>query len=204
MLHIPNPKHYLVPLSVVTLLVIAAAPASGAFFIPDIVTQVKEMLAPPEKKALTIESSIRLAPGGDLNQNGQIDSGDSVTFAYKITNSTDNKYTFATLKTNVPRKQLNFVRNITGASGIKDTGETVNIANLRILPQSQQVISFDARVNYYQDSDKKLSTQAELVDAKGVSLLKTDKKEAIAKKLSKEEFSKFVKPAVTKGASNAQ
>jgi hypothetical protein len=205
-------KIYIIPVCMITLVGIAAAPVSGAFFIPkveafqlpDVLAPIKDFFSNPPPKVLTIEPSIGLAPDGDVNKNGQIDSGDSITFAYKITNLTDTSYSYATLKTALPRKQLNFIRNLNGATGIKDTSDSITIPNLRIPGNSEQIISFDARINYTKSDDIPINTTAELLDSGGASLFKSTKKEVIAKKLSVDEYQKFVKSSVKKGESNAQ
>ena len=41
-----------------------------------------------------------MAPGGDIDNDGQIDSGDTVVFSYAITNLSGNEISIASLKTN--------------------------------------------------------------------------------------------------------
>lgn len=197
-------KYFIVPVIFTSLIAVTTAPVSGAFFIPDLLTPVREFFQGTPSKTINIEPSINLAPDGDVNKNGEIDAGDSITFSYKIKNLTDKSYTFATLKTAVPRDQLNFIRNLSGATGMKDNDNTITISNLRIKDNSEVVVSFDARINYYTGSDKAIGTTPDLVDSNGASLTKSNKKEVTAKKLSQEEFDKRVKPAVKKGEQNAQ
>src|SRR5260221_91096 len=83
-----------------------------AFSFDDIVKSIQQVFKPPAKTpppALSVDSKISLAEDGDVNKNGQIDAGDTVRFSYTVTNTTDKDQTFATLKTNINRKQLNFI-----------------------------------------------------------------------------------------------
>jgi len=141
-----------------------------------------------KNKEFTVESSIELAPDGDDNKNNEIDAGDIIRFTYTITNTTDQAYSYATLKTNIDRKQLNFIHNVQGTSGITDDGETVTIPNVRLEPLQTLVVSFDARINYYQDEDKTIITEAEFVDDKKNSIAKSSIKQIKAKKINVEKI----------------
>ena len=144
-----------------------------------------------KNKEFTIESSIELAPDGDDNKNRQIDAGDIVRFTYTIINTTDQAYSYATLKTNIDRKQLNFIHNVFGTTGLSDLDDTIIIPNIRVNAREQKVISFDARINYFQE-DKIIATESEFVNVDKKSIKKSLRKEIQAKKLTAEEVKKRV------------
>ena len=153
---------------------------------------VKSLFNKDEKsKEFTIESNIELAPDGDDNKNNEIDAGDIIRFTYTIINTTDQAYSFATLKTNIDRKQINFIHNLSGTTGVSDLDDTITIPNIRINAQEQRVISFDARINYFQE-DKIVSTESEFVSFDKNSIAKSLRKEVKAKKLTSEEVKKRV------------
>lgn len=153
-----------------------------------IIDEVKNLLSKTvSSKNLSLESSVALAPGGDLDKNGEINSGDIIRFTYVIANQTNNKYSLATLKTNIDRKSINFIHNIIGTSGIIDNGKTITIPNLRVKPSSSLIISFDARVNYFDEASKTLSTEGELVSSDKKSLLKSAKKQINTKRTKSQE-----------------
>jgi hypothetical protein len=142
---------------------------------------------------LNITSEIKLAEGGDVNENKEIDSGDIVTFEYTIQNPTEVSFKFATLKTNIPRKNLNFIHQVGGATGIKDNGETIDITNIRLEKESSKTISFNARVNYTEKEDLTIFSEPELLNEKKESVKKAERKEVQAKKLKSENI-----PSMTK------
>lgn len=155
----------------------------------DGVEGVKDLVAPKkENKALTLESEIKLAVDGDINKNGQIDAGDSVNFIYIVQNTTDKKYAYATLKTNIRRSSINYIRNVSGVTGLKDDGKTIEFPNLRIEPGMVKEISFEANVNYFTETDPTISTEPELVSEDKQSLLKSLKKEIQVKRIKKEDI----------------
>src|SRR3989344_4809458 len=123
------------------------APPVGAFFLTDWLTNAKDFVvdvfAPKPKSEFTVDSTITLAPDGDYDKNGEIDSGDIVTFNYAITNPTKNEYPFATLLTNIPRNNLNFIHDVKGTASLSDENDTITIPNLRIAPQGEVIISFN-------------------------------------------------------------
>jgi hypothetical protein len=169
------------------------APSAGAFFNPlDLLAPVGSLFKKEAPKAVTLEADIKLNPEGDLNKNGQIDSGDTVTFSYKITNTTDKSYPYSTLKTNVPKEKLNELKDTFGMTGIIEDGHTVTVPNLRVLPNGIISLEFDADINFTDQTDISIRTEAELVDETGSSVTKSSKKEVKAKKLSQEEFDKYV------------
>lgn len=183
----------IVSLLVSGLFFVHAKPASALTF-EDVVDNVKNFFIPKEdlnvkNKEFNLESSISLAPEGDVNNNKDIDAGDIVRFKYVITNNTDADYDSANLKTNTERKQLNYIHNVNGATGLNDKGEFIEIPNVNVSSKGEVVISFDARINYYQE-DEVLSTQPEFLDKNKKSVVKTLKKEISAKKLSAEEVKK--------------
>jgi len=157
---------------------------------------VKSVLSKEEDKNVktkefTVESSIELTPDGDDNKNNEIDAGDIIRFTYTIINTTDQAYPYATLKTNVDRKQLNFIHNVSGATGLSDLDDTITIPNIRVSVQEQRVISFDARINYFQE-DKIIATEPEFVNVDKKSIIKSLRKEIQAKKLTAQEVKKRV------------
>ncbi len=180
-------------------IVLTAFPVTvHAFSLGDIVDNVKNFFTAKPPKELTIDSKIELAPGGDINKNGQIDAGDIVRFTYIITNTTDENYSFATLKTNINRKQLNFIHNITGTASLDDNdGKTISIPNFRIGANQIATITFDARVNYYTNEDPIIATEAEFVSEEKKSIAKSLKKEIKAKRMNKENIPGMMKQIET-------
>ncbi|MBI2612076.1 hypothetical protein HYW54_05050 [Candidatus Gottesmanbacteria bacterium] len=142
-----------------------------------------------KNKEFTIDSQIELVPEGDEDKDGEIDAGDIIRFTYTLRNTTDQKYSFATLKTNIDRKLINHIHNIRGSTGIIETDNTVSIPNFRIGSNEQRVISFDAIINYYQE-DKVITTEPEFISFEKKSLAKSLRKEIKATKLSAEEVYK--------------
>ncbi len=168
-----------------------------AFSLGDIVNGVKNIVSPP-KKELKIDSSISLVPEGDVNKNGQIDAGDTVRFSYTLTNTTDQEYSFANLKTNINRKQLNFIHNITGTASLDDNGKTIEIPNFRIAPNQTATITFDARVNYFTSEDPLIATTPEFLDNNNKSIVKSLKKEIRAKRINKDKIPGMIKLQIKK------
>lgn len=158
---------------------------------------IKSLITPDDKnakgKTLLIESGITLVPSGDINKNGQIDAGDTITFTYNIQNNTDKKYAYATLKTNIARDSLNFIHNVSGVTGLRDDGKTIEFPNLRIEPGMVKVISFDARVNYFTEQDPAIDTEPELLTEDKKSLLKSAKKQIKANRIKKEDIPDQIK-----------
>lgn len=187
-------KKILLPSLLILLFFLISSPKVLAFSLGDIVKEFKSLFDNKsdlnrKDNKLSIDSLIELAPGGDENNNGEIDSGDIVRFTYALINTTDNKYSYATLKTNIDRKQLNFIHRLKGATGLSDEEGTITFHNIRINPDEQRIISFDARLNYSQE-DKSITTESEFIDENKKSFMKFPKKEVIAKKLSAEEIKK--------------
>ncbi len=141
-----------------------------------------------KKNSLSIESTIELASDGDVNKNGQIDAGDTITFTYNIQNNTDKKYAYATLKTNIQRDSLNFIHNITGVTGLKDDGKAIEFPNLRVEPGMVKVISFDARINYFTEQDPIIDTEPELIAEDKKSIIKSAKKQIQGKRIRNEDI----------------
>ncbi len=172
----------------ITLIFISFSPTRAhANFFTDVVDKVKSIFVKedkPQQTDLSIDSQIVLAPGGDVNNNGQIDSGDIVRFIYSVKNSSDKTYAFSTIKTNINRNSLNFIHNIIGVSGLADNAREITLPNIRLYPHQDRLISFDARVNYFEDEDHQIETTAVLETA-DKSVIKAAKKEITAKKLKK-------------------
>lgn len=144
---------------------------------------IKSVLSDKPSQKLSLQSNITFAPEGDLNKNGEFDSGESLKFSYIVDNPTDKEISFATLKTNIPRNNLNFIHDIKGTPSLSDKNRTITIPNLRINPGEKLEISFNARLNYFTDADKGISTEPEIVTSDKKSLLKSKKKEIKALKL---------------------
>lgn len=168
---------------------ITTPPLVHASFLDDIFNGVKNLFSQPK---LTIASSIALAPGGDLNKNGQIDSGDTVKFSYTVINPTKNTYQFSELKTNTDMKTINGITNVQGILSLDDNNGKITFPNINIAPNQVRKISFEARINFSKDSDLTVNTEPELADRNNNSIFKADKQEIVAKKMDTETFNKFV------------
>lgn len=177
-----NKLFLIILLPILLLLQIQSVHAS---VLDDLFKDIKNFINPGK---LAIDSVISLAAGGDVESNGEIDAGDTLRFSYTITNLSDKKYAFATIKTNIDRKQLNFVHNVQGSSGLTDDGKTITFPNIRLEPSQILTINFDARINYFQDSDKTISTESEFIENGKDLIAKSQKKEVNAKKLSPEKI----------------
>lgn len=186
---------FIIFIFIASVFVFVSPPVAHAALLDDLVNGVKSFFNIPQDvpKELKIDANIVLAPGGDVNKNSQIDAGDTVRFSYTITNTTDQEYTFATLKTNINRKQINFIHNVTGTTNLSDDGKTVSIANFRIAPNQVVPISFDARVNYFTNQDPTISTQADFIGKDKKSLTKSTKKTIKAKRILQEKIPGMVK-----------
>ena len=162
-------------------------PKAEAFSFGDIINGIKNVFtsqSTPSQNEFTVTSKIELAPGGDLNNNGQIDAGDTLRFSYTITNTTDTTYKFATLKTNINRNDINFIHNIQGALSLNDNGKTVTIPNLHVFPQQTLATSFDARIDYNSSTDQVIKTQPEFITSDNKTVYKEQQEKQItAKKL---------------------
>jgi len=171
-------KLILVALLIIVSLTVAS-PANASIW-DDLLNKVKSVV-PKLNSSLTLDSQISFAEGGDVNKNGLFDGGDTLKFSYTINNPTDKEISFATLKTNIYKKYLNFIHNIYGTTNLSDNNSTITIPNLRINPGENLIISFEARVNYFYDADKNISTEPEIITSDKKSLLKSAKKEIKAK-----------------------
>lgn len=158
-----------------------AAPDVGAFFWDDWFGKVKEVIT-GEQLPVTIDSTISLAPLGDINKNGQIDAGDTVTFSYTLTNTSNTEYAFVTLVTNIDRNQLHFIHNVRGSASLTDRGGTINIPNIRLGPLQTVSIQFDSRVNFNPSKDVVLATQPELLNSDRTVIGRSQRKEKKALK----------------------
>lgn len=159
-------------------------------FINSVKYDVISFFAPHE---LTVTSNIALAPGGDVNKNGKIDAGDSIRFTYVIKNTTDKTYKFVTLVPNVNRQDLNFIHNITGSTGLLDDGKTISFSNIWIEPNQIQTISFEARTDFFQDTNKKITTTPEIFDQNHITITKSQQVIANATGISQEKLKSLFK-----------
>lgn len=178
---------------VATVTFLTVAKPSLAFSFEDIVTGAKEFILGGEKKELTLDSKIELAPGGDVEKNNQIDAGDILRFTYTITNTTENEYSFTTLNTHINRSLISFIHNVYGATGITNDEKAPAFTNVRIGANEQAVLSFDARINYLTDSDPTISSEAEFVNKDKKTILKATKKEIKAKRISENKIPGLIK-----------
>lgn len=147
-----------------------------------IIDNIKFLLSDSAKNKISLDSKISHAPQGDLNNDGMFDSGEIIKFVYIINNPTNKEVSFATLKTNIAKGNINFIHDIKGTSSLSDKNKTIIIPNLRINPGEKLEISFNARLNYFNDSDKLISTEPEIITSDKKSLLKSKRKEVNAKK----------------------
>ncbi len=168
-------------------LILSFLPGKAHAFIFDTLKDILKI----NTNSFSISSNISLAPGGDENNNGKIDAGDIVRFTYIVNNPTKTLYPFATLKTRLNLSMLNYIHNVTGATGYTDSNNTIDFPNFRILPQQTQIVSFDARTMYYTDADKTLTTQAEILTHDKKSLFKDSQTQKMIKKITKEKL-KFI------------
>ncbi len=166
----------LVPILLV-LVVLKNTPVANASIIDDI----KNLLTRSPKE-FNLTSNIALAKDGDLDKNEEINAGDMVTFTFVLSNPSDKKYSSTTLKTNIDRKSINFIHNIVGTSGLNDDGKTITVPNIKVAPNESVTISFDARLNYFDENLKTISAEAELIDSAKKSLLKDKKVQINSKK----------------------
>ena len=159
------------------ILVLKIPPVANASIIDDI----KNLLTRSPKE-LNLKSDIALAKDGDLDKNEEINAGDTVTFTFILSNPSDKKYSHTTLRTNIDRKSINFIHNIIGTSGLNDDGKTITIPNIKVAPSESITISFDARLNYFDENLKTISAEAELIDSAKKSLIKDKKVQINSKK----------------------
>jgi hypothetical protein len=189
-INIKKLKTLLAPILLI-LFVLVNTPTANA----SIIDNIKNLLNPSPKE-LNLTSNIALAKNGDLDKNQEVNTGDIVTFSFIITNPSEKKYSSTTLKTNIDRQSINFIHNIIGTSGLNDNGKTITIPNIKVNPNESITISFDARLNYFDESSKTLGTEAELISLDKKSLFKDSKKQINTKK------SKSQAPATTKNNKN--
>ena len=150
------------------------APHAGAFFLDELLDKISKPLTTQKEESFTLNSSIEQID--DVNKNNILDGGDYVRFIYKINNPTDKEYSFTSLKTNIDKSTIHFVRNIHGTMSLSDENKTITIPNIRILPGETRIISFDATINYIVDLDTYITSDAELTSFDKKQLLKSDKK----------------------------
>ena len=154
----------------------------GAFFLDDILNSFTKQ-SPTQP---TLSSNISPAPHSGANDNQKIDGGDTIRFTYNIQNNSNTQYSFLTLETNIPRNFLNFIHNITGTISMSDNGKTITFPNLRLNPGQTLTIHFDARVNYFSDADKTIFTAPELKTKDRKSIVKSARKEVVARKWTRD------------------
>lgn len=156
------------------------------------VDKVKDILNIKEdnnikSKDFTVQSEVTLSPGGDINKNNQIDTGDIVRFKYVVSNNTDEDFTFATLNTHIQREKVHFIHNVSGVTGLKYEEGSIIFPNLRISARSQSTIQFDAQINYDVE-DLDIYTEPEVLDSSKKRLIHSSKVSIKAKKLTNDEI----------------
>lgn len=178
-----------------SLLITVYSSKANANFIDDVVSGAKKLLNSSDTNKegeIEIESNISLAPNGDKDGDGKVSSGDEVRFSYIIKNHSGENYTFATLKTNIDRRNINFIHNI-HATSLDDNGKDISFPNVRIRANQSTVFSFDTRINYFTDADKLISTEPELLSKEKKSVTKALRKEIRAHKIDLNKIPSLMK-----------
>lgn len=182
----------IVSLLVSSFFFVHAKPAAAVSF-EEIISGAKSFFVGiTEKKELTIESNITLVSEGDLNKNGEIDSGDTVKYSFNIANKSDKTYKTSQLNTNINTEDINSISNIKGVVSLDDSKKTIVIPNLLFNSNQFRSVSFEAKVNYFKDNNKTLSSEAELVDDTNKTVHKAAKKDTLVKKMDEERFNKLL------------
>lgn len=160
----------------------ASSKPAYASILDNIVNTLKNIVSPNEPKetkdSLSIESKIYLAPKGDINNDGEIGSGDIVRFEFVLHNESDEEMSWMSLDTKIDPKLINFIHNAHGITGLDRDKETIKFSNIRIYPKQSLTISFDARINISTKKDLQISTEPELFD-KEKKLIKKDEKKLV-------------------------
>lgn len=115
----------------------------------------------------TVEGKIELAPGGDQNKNREVDAGDTVRLQFDIVNRTDKEYPFATLATGLDRTLVYDLWNLSGASSLDDSNNTITFPNVWVAPQARLSVSLDVTAKYFTEGEKRLTLTPELLDRNG-------------------------------------
>lgn len=110
-----------------------------------------------------VEGGIELPARGDLNQNGQVDSGDTLIFHLRIINRSNAEHTFATLDTGIATSLLYDIWNLRGAGSLDDEGGTITIPNLHIAPRAQLTISFEGTLKYFTETEPEIAINPRLL-----------------------------------------
>lgn len=113
-------------------------------------------------KGVSVTASVVLAENGDLNKDKIIEAGDTVTYSYTISNTSNSVYEFATLDTHIDHSHINFIHNIKGASSLSEKRDSIVIPNLFVGAIQTVNVSFDARVNI-DTGDTSLTTAPQLL-----------------------------------------
>lgn len=180
--------------------IINPTPVNASFF-GDIINGIKETFVGSVntvkdffvKKEVSIDSDIALVSRGDINKNGQIDSGDLIQFTYTIKNTTKDTYKFSTLKTNIDANSLNSLGNLQGAVNLGKSDGNILLTNLEIRPSQVRIIKFEARINLDKRSNHTIVTEANLLDDKNQSIAKAKKEAVEAKKMNVDLFNQYTK-----------
>lgn len=188
-----NKVYFLVIFPLILLFLVITSNVS-AFSVFDVLKDVKDAILGKEDKNIkdkkfTIESDITLAQ--DENNNGEIDGGDTVRFIYTLTNTTNDEYGYAALKTNIDKNNLHLFYNLSGVTGLTYENDIIILKYIRIGVKEQRVLSFDAKVNYF-DEDQFISTEPEFLTEDKKSISKSQKIETKINRLTDEEKKKFI------------
>ncbi len=149
------------------------------------IDNIKSLFA-KEEKVLSIDSSIGLAPDGDIDKNNIVDSGDTIRFQYVLSNTTENDYSWLTLDTNIDRKLINYIHNGYGAINLEDSGKTITFRHVKIPRGQTTTIRFDARVNHSIKKDLEIITEPKLIDRNSKVILSSTKEIILARKSGKQ------------------
>jgi len=167
-------------------------PKAHAFSLGDVIKDVTGMFISSSAPAVTVTSQIALAPNGDINHNGQISAGDTITFFYTLLNTTNTAYKFVTLQTNIDTKVLNNISNVQGAVSLNQNNTTITIPNISLDKNQVRKISFTAQINFDDSNDHHITTQPVLVGQNGKTVATGTLQSITATKMDTTTFNKFV------------
>lgn len=91
---------------------------------------------------MELQSSYKLADGGDRNGDGAISAGDTLAFTFTLTNKGTQSARQVKLDTGIPNKYATYVDSLTGATGLLTDESNVVFDNIFVQPNGTQTISF--------------------------------------------------------------
>jgi hypothetical protein len=166
-------------------------PKAHAFSLGNVIKDITGIFT-SSTPAVTVTSQIALAPNGDINHNGQISAGDTITYSYTIINTTNTSYKFVTLRTNIDTKVLNNISNVQGTVSLDQNNNTITIPNISLDKNQVRKISLDAQINFDDANDHHITTQPVLVDQNGKTVATGTTQSITATKMDTTIFNKFV------------